>query len=284
MVRFSASMLMEFLHIDDHWRTAAGIAQGGHSAVTHCSGGSPLSRTPSSDNLYKRFDSDYPLPIQVTLEDKDVQIVTELSIIEYQRRKISCDSISKQNESDFQRVLSKSKLDNTVLDGYELVSNVEEERLLKSSYEQFLMDEQRRQERTDKEYEEELKLAMDLSTHETLKPTYAEDDLQRALVESRAMAEGEQATYSIDDLVEKAVAESILLEETRKLYLHEQEKLAASCEVDLLEKVKQLSLKQHHEAVIFEEETLDKIIEQSKQHYEHNLENTHLFQVHPSFD
>ncbi len=193
-----------------------------------------------------------------------MQIVTELSIIEYQRRKISCDSISKQNESDFQRVLSKSKLDNTVLDGYELVSNVEEERLLKSSYEQFLMDEQRRQERTDKEYEEELKLAMDLSTHETLKPTYAEDDLQRALVESRAMAEGEQATYSIDDLVEKAVAESILLEETRKLYLNEQEKLAASRGVDLLEEVKQLSLKQHQEDVLSEEEALREAIEKSK--------------------
>jgi hypothetical protein len=187
-----------------------------------------------------------------------------LSITESQLHKNQRDRISKQNETDFQRALSESKLDNAVSECNEFLSKEEEERLLKSSSKQSLMDEQRRQQRAEKQYEEELKLAMELSIKETSKPTNAEGDLQRALVESRALAEAENATYSIDDFLEKALAESILLEETRKLYIHEQEKLAASCEVDLLDKVKQLSLKQHHEDVMFEEEAFSKTIEKSK--------------------
>lgn len=175
-----------------------------------------------------------------------------------------CDGTSKQNDSDFQRVLSESKLDSTVLDGNELVSNVDEESLLKVSSEQYVMDEQRRQERAEKEFEEELRLALDLSTDETLKQTTAEDDFQRALVESRALAEAEKAAHSTDDLVEKAFAESILLEETRKLYIQEQEKRAASRGIDLLEEVKQLSLKQHQEDIMSEEVALREAIEKSK--------------------
>ena len=157
--------------------------------------------------------------------------------------------------------MSESKLYNAVLECNEFDSNEEEECLLKSSSTQSLMDEQRRWQRAKKQYEEELKLAMELSIHETSKQTDAEDDLQRALVESRDLAEAEKATYSI----EKALAESISLEETRKLYLHEQEKLAASCGVDLLEEVKQLSLKQHQEDVMLEEKgSLREAIEESK--------------------
>ena len=156
--------------------------------------------------------------------------------------------------------MSESKLFNAVLESNEVDSNEEEECLLKSSSTQSLMDEQRRRQRADKQYEEELKLAMELSIHETIKPTDADDDIQRALVESRALSEAEKATYSI----EKALAESISLEETRKLYLHEQEKLAASCGVDLLEEVKQLSLKQHQEDVMLEEKALRETIEESK--------------------
>ena len=156
--------------------------------------------------------------------------------------------------------MSESKLFNAVLESYKVDSNEEEECLLKSSSTQSLMDEQRRRQRADKQYEEELKLAMELSIHETIKPTDADDDIQRALVESRALSEAEKATYSI----EKALAESISLEETRKLYLHEQEKLAASCGVDLLEEVKQLSLKQHQEDVMLEEKALRETIEESK--------------------
>lgn len=193
-----------------------------------------------------------------------MQTATELSTIESQRHMNKCDGTSKQNDSDFQRVLSERKLDSTVLDGNELVSNVDEESLLKVSSEQYVMDEQRRQERAEKEFEEELRLALDLSTDETLKQTTAEDDFQRALVESRALAEAEKAAHSTDDLVEKAFAESILLEETRKLYIQEQEKRAASRGIDLLEEVKQLSLKQHQEDIMSEEVALREAIEKSK--------------------
>lgn len=202
--------------------------------------------------------------MEVALEDKDVQTATELSVIESQRHKNKCDGISKQSESDFQRALSESKLDSVVVDDNRTVSNVDEESLLKFSSEQYFMDEQRRQERAEKEFEEALRLAMDLSTDETMKQTSAEDDFERALVESMALSNAEKAACSIDDLVEKALAESILLEETRKLYIHEQEKLAASRGIDLLEEVKQLSLKQHQEDVLSEEEALREAIEKSK--------------------
>jgi hypothetical protein len=227
--------------------------------VAECAAAS-LPRTVSSDNLYNSCSSAYPLPIQVALEDEDVQTATQLSITEFQRHKNQCDRISKQNESDFQRALSKSKLYNAVSESNEFDSKEEKEYLVKSSSSQSPMDEKRRRHQAEKHYEEELKLATELSICETSKPSDAEDDLQRALVDSRALDEAEKAMYSI----EKALAESISLEETHKLYLHEQEKLAASCGVDLLEEVKQLSLKQHQEDVMLEEKALSEAIKMSK--------------------
>ena len=200
------------------------------------------------------------LSIHETSKQTDAEDDLQRALVE-SRDLAEAEKATKQNESDFQRAMSESKLYNAVLESNEFDSNEEEECLLKSSSTQSLMDEQRRWQRAEKQYEEELKLAMELSIHETSKQTDAEDDLQRALVESRDLAEAEKATYSI----EKALAESISLEETRKFYLHEQEKLAASCGVDLLEEVKQLSLKQHQEDVMLEEKgSLREAIEESK--------------------
>ena len=183
-----------------------------------------------------------------------------MSITEFQRHQNQCDRISKQNESDFHRALSESKLYNAVVESNEFDSKEEEECLLRSSSTQSPMDEQWRRQRAEKQSEEELKLALELSIHERSKPTDADGDLQLALVESRALAEAEKATFSI----EKALAESISLEETRQFYLHEQEKLSASCGVDLLEEVKQLSLKQHQKDVMLEERALREAIDESK--------------------
>ena len=202
--------MMEFWNLYDYWHTTAGTAQVGHCTVAQCAAGASIPRTVSSDNLCNSFSSAYPLPIQVALDDEDVKTATQLSITESQRHQNQCDRISKQNESDFQRAMSESKLYNAVLESNEFDSNEEEECLLKSSSTQSLMDEQRRWQRAEKQYEEELKLAMELSIHETSKPTDAEDDLQRALVESRDLAEAEKATKQNESDFQRAMSESKL--------------------------------------------------------------------------
>ena len=137
-----------------------------------------------------------------------------------------------------------------------------DEKELKLAYELSLSEEQQRKQLEEKQYEDALILAMEQSAQEVNDKPSEDDLLERALSESKVLAEAEKASNSEDDLLKKALEESLLLEENRKSY-HEQEVLATSHGVDLLDVVKQLSLKQQEEDALAEEEAIKRAIELS---------------------
>ena len=177
---------------------------------------------------------EYPLPVQVLNDDKDMQTATRRSVEESQQYQ----SQLKQNECDLQRALSASRLEDAARDRSKFESKVKEEDVLQQS----IIDEQRRMELADFILEEDLRLAMERSVGDVKKSMDAENDLiQQALAESLVLAEKEKAMHAIveivdEDLLEKAFAESLVMEEeTRKCNLHEHEQIAKSSGVDLCE-------------------------------------------------
>ena len=177
---------------------------------------------------------EYPLPVQVLNDDKDMQTATRRSVEESQQYQ----SQLKQNECDLQRALSASRLEDAARDRSKFESKVKEEDVLQQS----IIDEQRRKELADFILEEDLRLAMERSVGDVKKSMDAENDLiQQALAESLVLAEKEKAMHAIveivdEDLLEKAFAESLVMEEeTRKCNLHEHEQIAKSSGVDLCE-------------------------------------------------
>lgn len=266
--------------------------------------GPPLSTVTVPSMPYNHSVSD-PLPSQVADEQNALRAAVQLSANESQQRRSNQDRINNEFERQYQRAVSESQIEYGAVsrsrssngddEDSELTESVtgqdREEYAVKMAYAKSIADEEHRQRMTDREYEDALMLAIEQSNQEEMqnnaKKSAEEDDdliMQKALEESKALAEAQQAkTCEEDDILEKILAESKLEEERRKEEPDEEEliqkalaesKALAEAKgatngksmeyVDVLQEVMELSLQEINEEAMAEEEAIKRAIEMSK--------------------